>query len=79
MCITALANADPLSVNQNITFNEVGGLMIICFISSTSPCWLMGFLLDLHAQKETILLPLLYLEVFQCFDVTPTRRFCDLY
>jgi hypothetical protein len=24
--MTALADADPLGVNQNVTFNEVGGL-----------------------------------------------------
>lgn len=26
LCHTALADADPLGVNQNVTFDEVGGL-----------------------------------------------------
>ncbi|GBE79053.1 Uncharacterized AAA domain-containing protein [Sparassis crispa] len=52
----ALADADPLGVNQNVTFDEVGGL-------------------DEHINslKEMTLLPLLYPEVFQRFDVTPPR------
>ncbi|OJT10605.1 hypothetical protein TRAPUB_12904 [Trametes pubescens] len=51
-----LADADPLGVNQNVTFDEVGGL-------------------DDHINllKEMTLLPLLYPEVFQRFDVTPPR------
>ncbi|RDX41221.1 AAA-domain-containing protein [Lentinus brumalis] len=52
----ALADADPLGVNQNVTFDEVGGL-------------------DEHINslKEMTLLPLLYPEVFQRFNVTPPR------
>ncbi|THH17583.1 hypothetical protein EW146_g3256 [Bondarzewia mesenterica] len=52
----ALADADPLGVNQNVTFDEVGGL-------------------DNHINslKEMTLLPLLYPEVFQKFDLTPPR------
>jgi ATPase family AAA domain-containing protein 2 len=51
-----LADADPLGVNTNVTFDEVGGL-------------------DEHIQslKEMTLLPLLYPELFQRFNVTPPR------
>ncbi|KAH9843583.1 AAA-domain-containing protein [Rhodofomes roseus] len=51
-----LADADPLGVNQNVTFDEVGGL-------------------DDHIDslKEMTLLPLLYPEVFQRFNLTPPR------
>ncbi|KII83379.1 hypothetical protein PLICRDRAFT_148152 [Plicaturopsis crispa FD-325 SS-3] len=52
----ALADADPLGVNTNVTFDEVGGLDD-----------------HIHALKEMTLLPLLYPEVFQRFDVTPPR------
>lgn len=52
----ALADADPLGVNQNVTFDEVGGLDE-----------------HIHSLKEMTLLPLLYPEVFQRFDVTPPR------
>ncbi|KAF9568757.1 AAA-domain-containing protein [Agrocybe pediades] len=52
----ALADADPLGVNQNVTFDEVGGLDD-----------------HIHALKEMTLLPLLYPEVFQRFNVTPPR------
>ncbi|EJD42384.1 AAA-domain-containing protein [Auricularia subglabra TFB-10046 SS5] len=52
----ALADVDPLGVNQNVTFDEVGGL-------------------DEHiaSLKEMTLLPLLYPELFQRFNVTPPR------
>ncbi|KAI0078819.1 AAA-domain-containing protein [Panus rudis PR-1116 ss-1] len=52
----SLADADPLGVNQNVSFDEVGGL-------------------DEHINslKEMTLLPLLYPEVFQRFNVTPPR------
>ncbi|KIM42662.1 hypothetical protein M413DRAFT_70190 [Hebeloma cylindrosporum] len=53
---SALADADPLGVNQNVTFDEVGGLDD-----------------HIHALKEMTLLPLLYPEVFQRFNVTPPR------
>ncbi|KAI0059309.1 AAA-domain-containing protein [Artomyces pyxidatus] len=52
----ALADADPLGVNQNVTFDEVGGLDD-----------------HINALKEMTLLPLLYPEVFQRFNVTPPR------
>ncbi|KAI0689103.1 hypothetical protein BC835DRAFT_1418799 [Cytidiella melzeri] len=52
----SLADADPLGVNQNVTFEEVGGLDD-----------------HINALKEMTLLPLLYPEVFQRFDVTPPR------
>ncbi|KAK0197523.1 AAA-domain-containing protein [Armillaria mellea] len=52
----ALADADPLGVNVNVTFDEVGGLDD-----------------HIHSLKEMTLLPLLYPEVFQRFNVTPPR------
>ncbi|EKM58961.1 uncharacterized protein PHACADRAFT_249098 [Phanerochaete carnosa HHB-10118-sp] len=52
----ALADADPLGVSQNVTFDEVGGLDD-----------------HINALKEMTLLPLLYPEVFQRFNVTPPR------
>ncbi|KAJ3781865.1 ATPase with bromodomain-containing protein [Lentinula aff. detonsa] len=53
---STLADADPLGVNVNVTFNEIGGL-------------------DEHINslKEMTVLPLLYPEVFQQFNVTPPR------
>ncbi|CDO76348.1 hypothetical protein BN946_scf185011.g12 [Trametes cinnabarina] len=53
---SALADADPLGVNQNVTFDEVGGLDD-----------------HINSLKEMTLLPLLYPEVFQRFNVTPPR------
>ncbi|KZT13243.1 AAA-domain-containing protein [Laetiporus sulphureus 93-53] len=53
---TILADADPLGVNQNVTFDEVGGLDD-----------------HINSLKEMTLLPLLYPEVFQRFDLTPPR------
>ncbi|KIK79961.1 hypothetical protein PAXRUDRAFT_159899 [Paxillus rubicundulus Ve08.2h10] len=53
---SALADADPLGVNQNVTFDEVGGLDD-----------------HIHSLKEMTLLPLLYPEVFQRFNLTPPR------
>ncbi|EJD42022.1 hypothetical protein AURDEDRAFT_168812, partial [Auricularia subglabra TFB-10046 SS5] len=52
----ALADVGPLGVNQNVTFDEVGGL-------------------DVHIAflKEMMLLPLLYPELFQRFNVNPPR------
>ncbi|KAK7018532.1 P-loop containing nucleoside triphosphate hydrolase protein [Favolaschia claudopus] len=53
----ALADADPLGVNQNVTaFDEVGGLDD-----------------HIHALEEMTLLPLLYPEMFQQFRVTARR------
>ncbi|KAF8632421.1 hypothetical protein AX17_004862 [Amanita inopinata Kibby_2008] len=52
----ALADTDPLGVNMNVTFDEVGGLDE-----------------HIHSLKEMTLLPLLYPEVFQRFNVTPPR------
>ncbi|KAF9648633.1 AAA-domain-containing protein [Thelephora ganbajun] len=51
-----LADADPLGVNQNVTFEEVGGLDD-----------------HINALKEMTLLPLLYPEVFQRFNLVPPR------
>ncbi|KAF8882024.1 hypothetical protein CPB84DRAFT_1686882 [Gymnopilus junonius] len=53
---SALADADPLGVNLNVTFDEVGGLEE-----------------HVRALKDMTLLPLLYPEVFQRFNVTPPR------
>jgi len=68
----ALADADPLGVNQNVTFDEVGGLDdrkfdLVRIKSQAQP------FPDIHALKEMTLLPLLYPEVFQRFNVTPPR------
>lgn len=52
----ALADADPLGVNTNVTFDEVGGLDD-----------------HIHSLKEMTILPLLYPEVFQQFNLTPPR------
>ncbi|KAM6489275.1 AAA domain containing protein [Amanita muscaria] len=52
----ALADADPLGVNMNVTFDEIGGLDE-----------------HIHSLKEMTLLPLLYPEVFQQFNITPPR------
>ncbi|CCM04953.1 uncharacterized protein FIBRA_07150 [Fibroporia radiculosa] len=52
----SLADADPLGVNQNVTFDEVGGLDD-----------------HINSLKEMTLLPLLYPEVFQRFNLTPPR------
>ncbi|KAJ3753388.1 P-loop containing nucleoside triphosphate hydrolase protein, partial [Lentinula raphanica] len=52
----ALADADPLGVNVNVTFDEIGGLDD-----------------HINSLKEMTLLPLLYPEVFQQFNVTPPR------
>ncbi|KAH0839530.1 AAA-domain-containing protein [Lanmaoa asiatica] len=53
---SVLADADPLGVSQNVTFNEVGGLDE-----------------HIHSLKEMTILPLLYPEVFQRFNLTPPR------
>lgn len=52
----ALADADPLGVDEKVNFEGVGGL-------------------DGHINqlKEMVILPLLYPEVFQRFNVTPPR------
>ncbi|EJD00736.1 AAA-domain-containing protein [Fomitiporia mediterranea MF3/22] len=52
----ALADADPLGVNQNVTFDEIGGLDD-----------------HINSLKEMTLLPLLYPEVFQRFNLVPPR------
>ncbi|KAA1479104.1 AAA-domain-containing protein [Dentipellis sp. KUC8613] len=52
----ALADTDPLGVNQNVTFDEVGGLDD-----------------HINSLKDMTLLPLLYPEVFQQFNLTPPR------
>ncbi|KZV87322.1 hypothetical protein EXIGLDRAFT_752306 [Exidia glandulosa HHB12029] len=52
----ALADVDPLGVNQNVTFDDVGGLEE-----------------HVASLKEMTLLPLLYPELFQRFNVTPPR------
>ena len=67
-----LADADPLGVNQNVTFEEVGGLddrksIVYSVDVPTKPSQ------DINALKEMTLLPLLYPEVFQRFSLTPPR------
>ncbi|THH02226.1 hypothetical protein EW026_g610 [Hermanssonia centrifuga] len=52
----SLADTDPLGVDQNVTFDEVGGLDD-----------------HINALKEMTLLPLLYPEIFQRFNLTPPR------
>ena len=69
---SVLADADPLGVNQNVTFEEVGGLddrkLNACAVdASANPSQ------DINALKEMTLLPLLYPEVFQRFNLTPPR------
>ena len=69
---SALADADPLGVNQNVTFEEVGGLddrkLTVCAVyPPAEPSQ------DINALKEMTLLPLLYPEVFQKFNLTPPR------
>jgi ATPase family AAA domain-containing protein 2 len=59
-------------VNQNVTFEEVGGLddreLIVCVPDAPAkPSQ------DINALKEMTLLPLLYPEVFQRFHLTPPR------
>jgi ATPase family AAA domain-containing protein 2 len=70
--LAALADADPLGVNQNVTFDEVGGLddrsSFISLSRMFSDC-----LVDINSLKEMTLLPLLYPEVFQRFSLTPPR------
>ncbi|KAJ4464470.1 hypothetical protein J3R30DRAFT_3319302 [Lentinula aciculospora] len=53
---STLADADPLGVNVNVTFDEIGGLDD-----------------HINSLKEMTVLPLLYPEVFQQFNVTPPR------
>jgi len=69
---SVLADADPLGVNQNVTFEEVGGLddresIVFVVATSAKPSQ------DINALKEMTLLPLLYPEVFQRFSLTPPR------
>jgi len=69
---SVLADADPLGVNQNVTFEEVGGLddreSIVYAVDA-----LTKSSQDINALKEMTLLPLLYPEVFQRFNLTPPR------
>jgi len=70
--LAALADADPLGVNQNVTFDEVGGLddrLSGYLLSRMFP----DHLVDINSLKEMTLLPLLYPEVFQRFGLTPPR------
>ena len=72
--VPVLADADPLGVNQNVTFDEVGGLDERKTAFSRR---MRGFAdiqeTDIHSLKEMTLLPLLYPEVFQRFNLTPPR------
>jgi ATP-dependent 26S proteasome regulatory subunit len=69
----ALADADPLGVNTNVTFDEVGGLDDRTY-SSIPLSYVHDVLFtDIHSLKEMTLLPLLYPEVFQRFNLTPPR------
>lgn len=69
-----MADTDPLGVNTNVTFDEVGGLddrELFIFVYVPHSRYI--FSTDIHALKEMTLLPLLYPEVFQRFSVTPPR------
>lgn len=69
---SVLADADPLGVNQNVTFEEVGGLddrkSNVCAVDASTK-----LSQDINALKEMTLLPLLYPEVFQRFSLIPPR------
>ena len=74
--ITALADADPLGVNVNVTFDEVGGLDDRTWLINYSIMfyfYLLNAPIDINSLKEMTLLPLLYPEVFQRFNLTPPR------
>lgn len=68
-----MADADPLGVNTNVTFDEVGGLDDRACPSIPLPYFLDLLSTDIHSLKEMTLLPLLYPEVFQRFNLTPPR------
>ena len=70
--LTALADTDPLGVNQSVTFDEVGGLDDRSSFISLSQMF-PDRLVDINSLKEMTLLPLLYPEVFQRFNLTPPR------
>jgi len=70
--LAALADADPLGVNQSVTFDEVGGLDDRSSFISLSQMF-PDHLVDINSLKEMTLLPLLYPEVFQRFNLTPPR------
>jgi SpoVK/Ycf46/Vps4 family AAA+-type ATPase len=70
--LPALADTDPLGVNQNVTFDEVGGLDDRSSFVSLSEMF-PDRPVDINSLKEMTLLPLLYPEVFQRFNLTPPR------
>jgi SpoVK/Ycf46/Vps4 family AAA+-type ATPase len=70
--LPALADTDPLGVNQNVTFDEVGGLDDRSFFIALSEMF-PDRPVDINSLKEMTLLPLLYPEVFQRFNLTPPR------
>jgi hypothetical protein len=69
----ALADADPLGVNTNVTFDEVGGLDDRACSAIPLRCLFDPMTTDIHSLKEMTILPLLYPEVFQRFNLTPPR------
>ena len=67
-----MADADPLGVDVNVTFDSVGGLDdrefgggIVIFNLTLGA--------DINQLKEMVALPLLYPELFQQFGITPPR------
>ena len=61
-----------MGVNPNVTFDEIGGLddRELIFLLR---CAYTNFFQDINSLKEMTLLPLLYPEVFQRFNLTPPR------
>lgn len=65
-----MADADPLGVDMNVTFDNVGGLDGRKSYLASGPNDIM---VDINQLKEMVALPLLYPELFQQFGVTPPR------
>lgn len=69
---SALADTDPLGIDPNVTFDNVGGLddrkrPITVALTSAD------YRADINQLKEMVALPLLYPELFLRFGVTPPR------
>jgi DNA polymerase III delta prime subunit len=63
-----------LGVSQNVTFDEVGGLdERKAFLRHIRGPRLKWHETDIHSLREMTILPLLYPEVFQRFNLTPPR------
>jgi ATP-dependent 26S proteasome regulatory subunit len=69
--LLALADADPLGVNTNVTFDEVGGLDDRTCVLHILFWAMLNTMSRYTSLKEMTLLPLLYPEVFRRFNVTP--------